>query len=195
MCFVNITSEICTLKTKILHNNIKEKQSLPKLWYGNFKSLVCIMVLMKMESKRVCIFSLMLYFIHCVSNYILFWGFLGGSVVKNPPANAGSAGDVGSVAGLGRSLEGGNGNPLQYSCLGNPMEKGAWQPIVHGGRKESDMTELLSMLTCTCYSTKLSTLVTLYWLKSTGVLLSRKVKLPFEIKCRICKDIVILKKN
>ena len=120
------------------------------------------MVLMKMESKRVCIFSLMLYPIYCVSNYILFWGFLGGSVVKNPPANAGIAGDVGSVAGLGRSLEGGNGNPLQYSCLGNPMERGAWQAIVHGGRKESDMTELLSMLTCTWYSTKLSTMVALY---------------------------------
>ena len=49
--------------------------------------------------------------------------FSGGSVVKNLPANAG---DGGSVTGLGRSLGEGNGNPLQYSCLGNPMDRIAW---------------------------------------------------------------------
>ena len=47
-------------------------------------------------------------------------GFPGGSVVKNPPANAG---DVGSIPGSGRSLGEENGNPLQYSCLGNPMKR------------------------------------------------------------------------
>ena len=47
----------------------------------------------------------------------------GGSVVKNPPTNAGAVGDAGSVPGLGRSLGGGHGNPLQYSCLQNPMDK------------------------------------------------------------------------
>ena len=51
-------------------------------------------------------------------------GFLGGSVVKNLLANAG---DVGSIPGLGRSPREGNGNSLQYSCLGNPMERGAWR--------------------------------------------------------------------
>ena len=56
-------------------------------------------------------------------------GFLGGSVVKNPPANAG---DVGSIPGSGRSPGGGNGNPLQYSCLGNPTDRGAWRAIVRG---------------------------------------------------------------
>ena len=55
--------------------------------------------------------------------------FSGGSVVKNPPANAGGAG---SIPGSGRSPGEGNGNPLQYSCLGNPMDKEAWQAIVHG---------------------------------------------------------------
>ena len=49
-------------------------------------------------------------------------GFPGGSVVKNLPANAG---DMGSIPGSGRSLEEGNGNPLQYSCLDNPMDRGA----------------------------------------------------------------------
>ena len=53
-------------------------------------------------------------------------GFPGGSVVKNPPANAG---DVGLIPGLGRSPGEGNGNPLQYSCLENPMDRGAWQAI------------------------------------------------------------------
>ena len=53
-------------------------------------------------------------------------------VVKNRPANAGNVNDVGSVPGLGRSPEEGNGNPLQYSCLENPMDRGAWQKAVHG---------------------------------------------------------------
>ena len=64
-------------------------------------------------------------------------GFLGGSVVKNPPANAG---DVGLIPGLGRSLGKGNGNPPQYSCLGNPMDRGAWWATVHEVAKESDVT-------------------------------------------------------
>ena len=58
--------------------------------------------------------------------------FPGGSVVKNPPANVG---DVGSVPGSGRSPGEGNGNPLQYSCLENPMDRGAWQARVHGVAK------------------------------------------------------------
>ena len=58
-------------------------------------------------------------------------GFLGGSVVKNLPANTGDIKDTGSILGLGRSPGGGHGNPLQYSCLENPMDRGAWQAIVH----------------------------------------------------------------
>jgi len=67
-------------------------------------------------------------------------GFPGGSAVKNPPASAGDAGEVGSIPGLGRSPGEGNGNPLQYSCLGNPMDRGEWQATVHGVTKESDTT-------------------------------------------------------
>ena len=59
-------------------------------------------------------------------------GFPGGSLVKNPPANAGNAG---SIPGSGRSLGVGNGNPLQYSCLGNPMTRGAWWATGHGVAK------------------------------------------------------------
>ena len=56
-------------------------------------------------------------------------------VVKNPPAVAGDIRDVGSVPGLERSPGEGNGNPFQYSCLGNPMDRGAWWAIVHGVTK------------------------------------------------------------
>ena len=56
-------------------------------------------------------------------------------VVKNPPANVGDAGDLGLISGLGRSPEEGNGNPLQYSCLENPRDRGAWWAIVHGVTK------------------------------------------------------------
>ena len=69
-------------------------------------------------------------------------------VVKNPPAKTGGIRDLGSVPGLGRSPGEGNGNPLQYSCLENPMDRGAWRATVHGITKESDMTEH-SLLQCT----------------------------------------------
>ena len=57
---------------------------------------------------------------------------VGSSAVKNPPANVGG---VGSIPGSQRSPGEGNGNPLQYSCLGNPMDRGAWQTTVHGVMK------------------------------------------------------------
>ena len=68
---------------------------------------------------------------------ILIWlcPFPGSSVVKNLPANAGATGDLGSIPGLERSPGGGNGNPLQYSCLEKPMDRGAWQATVHGVAK------------------------------------------------------------
>ena len=62
-------------------------------------------------------------------------GFPGDSVVKNPPVNAGDIGDSSSVPGWGRCPGGGHDNPLQYSCLANPMDKGAWQATVHGVAK------------------------------------------------------------
>ena len=62
-------------------------------------------------------------------------GFPGGSVVKNSPADAGDTRDKGSILGSRRSPGGGNGNPLQYSYLENPMDRGAWQAAVHGVAK------------------------------------------------------------
>ena len=63
-------------------------------------------------------------------------GFLGSSVVKNSPT---SAGDTGSILGSGRSPGEGNGNPLQYPCLGNPMDREAWRATVHAVAKGSDI--------------------------------------------------------
>ena len=69
------------------------------------------------------------------------YGQLGASLVaqmvKNLSANAG---DLGLIPGLGRSPGEGNGNLVQYSCLGNPMDRGSWWATVHGVSKESDMT-------------------------------------------------------
>ena len=65
-----------------------------------------------------------------------FKGFPGGSVAKNKPANAGG---LGSIPGLGRSPGGGHSNPLQYSCLENPMDSGVWRATVHGLAKELGM--------------------------------------------------------
>ena len=72
-------------------------------------------------------------------------GFPGGSEVKNQPVNAG---DVGSIPGSERSPGEGNSNPLHYSCLGNPMDRGAWWATVHVVSKELDTIERLNNNNC-----------------------------------------------
>ena len=64
--------------------------------------------------------------------------------VKNPSPSAGDIRDAGLIPGSGRSFGGGNGNPLQYSCLKNPMDRGTWWATVQRVTKESDMTEQLT---------------------------------------------------
>ena len=75
-----------------------------------------------------------------LSRGLQFMGFPGGAVVKNPPANAGN---IGLIPGSERFPGGGNGNPLQYSCLQNPMDRGVWRAPVHGVT-ELDTTGWLS---------------------------------------------------
>ena len=72
-------------------------------------------------------------------------GFPGGSTVKNPPANTR---DTGSVPGLGGSPGEGNDNPLQYSCLGNIMDRGALWATVHGVIKDLNTTKLKQQHEC-----------------------------------------------
>ena len=67
-----------------------------------------------------------------------------GAGVKNLPANAGDTGDLDLIPGLGRSSGEGNGNPFQYSCLGNPMDRGAWWSTVHGVTKSWPLLEQLN---------------------------------------------------
>ena len=76
--------------------------------------------------------------------YLLWaeWDFPGDSDGKQSSSNVG---DLGSILESGRSPREGNGNPLQYSCLENPMDGEAWRATVHGGRKESDTTEQLTL--------------------------------------------------
>ena len=76
-----------------------------------------------------------------MNSIYLLMGFLDGSLVKNPPANAR---DAGLIPGSGRSPGEGNGNPFQCSCLGTPMERGAWWATVNGFTKESDMIQQLT---------------------------------------------------
>ena len=70
-------------------------------------------------------------------------------VVSNQPANEADIGDVGLILGLGRSPGGGHGNPLQYSCLENPMDRGAWWAAVH--RVAKSWTRLSDWHTCVLF--------------------------------------------
>ena len=78
------------------------------------------------EASLICWFGGMRHGIKIIS---------GGTVVKNLPSKAGDTGDAVLMPGLGRSPGEGTGNSLQYSCLGNPMDRGAWGATVHGVTK------------------------------------------------------------
>ena len=85
--------------------------------------------------KRTGITLLLIGMLRFAHNWRATWDFQGGAVVKNLPANTGEPRDTGSIAGSGRSPGVGNGSPLQYSCLGDFMDRGAWRAPVHGAAK------------------------------------------------------------
>ena len=77
-------------------------------------------------------------------------------MIKNSSANAGDIRDAGSIPGLGGSPGGEHGNPLQYSCLENPIDRGAWQTAVHRVTQESDTIEATWHTTaCICATNSL----------------------------------------
>ena len=86
-------------------------------------------------------YYLLLFLLHNWFLFCFFMGFPGGSVVKDLPANTG---DSGSILGSERSPGEGNGNPLQYSCLDNPVGRGAWWATLHGVTKDLDITKRLN---------------------------------------------------
>ena len=97
------------------------------LWPGSLQSF-SLALRSSFQTILICVF----FFFNLVTPLVGHHGFPGGSDGKESACNAG---DLGSIPGLGRSPEEGNGNPLQYSCLGNPMNRRAWQAIVHGATK------------------------------------------------------------
>ena len=96
-----------------------------------------LLILCCVHRKRLC--TLILSFL-MVNSYL---GFSGGSVVKDPPASTGDIRTLCSIPRSGRSPGGGHGNPLQYFCLENPMDRGAWWATVHGvAKSQSDCSNL-----------------------------------------------------
>ena len=95
-------------------------------------------------------------------------GFPGGLVVKNLPANAGDVRDAVSTPGLGRSPGGGHGNSLQYSCLENPMDRVAWQAVVHSFTKSWTRLKRLSMHILRSQFLTLEALLLGFWFVCTG---------------------------
>ena len=73
-------------------------------------------------------------------------------VIKSPPANAGDLREAGLIPGLGRSLGRGHGSPLQFSCLENPMDRGAWGATVHGvAQSQTRLSDLACTHTHACF--------------------------------------------
>ena len=120
-----IWTDTCTLVHRaIIHNsnNVEATQESIKDDWINKMEHTCNRILFRFNEKG---------------------GFPGGSVSgKESVCDAGDAGDAASIPELGRSPGGGNGNPLQYSCLGNPMDRGAWRVTVHGAHITGGPTQL-----------------------------------------------------
>ena len=89
--------------------------------------------------------SLNLQTVEILQSYEETWAFQVALVVKNLPDNAGDTGDMDSIPGSGRSPGGGHGNPLQYFCLENPLNRGAWWATVHRVAKSQTQLKPLSV--------------------------------------------------
>ena len=101
-------------------------------------NIKCTMLSERRQPKNVVYYRVSVY--HILS-------FPGALVVKNTPANAGHIRDLGLIPGSRRSPEGGHGNPLKYSCLENPMDRGAWRATVYRVEKSQTLLKQLSIHT------------------------------------------------
>ena len=145
MCLLMSAAVLSSIKTKLSWG--KSGGSFHFLIYSYYPHLASVLLwnftLLKILSESTILISV---FPLGFSSYIVTfhswyrWEIPGGALVKNLPANAGDTRDLGLIPGLGRSLEVENGNPFQYSCLGNSMDRGACWATVHG-IAELDMTE------------------------------------------------------
>ena len=116
--------------------NLLHRESLSlNSWWG--KKKICLWL----GARAVSSFQRYLHFKHNWQNLSVSWDSQVALVVKNPPSNARCLRDMGLIPGWGRSPGGGHGNPLQCSCLENPMDGGAWGATVHGVA-ESDTIEV-----------------------------------------------------
>ena len=95
--------------------------------------------------QNSCLLCLNLFFSNSNLTDLWWMAIPGGSVGKESTWNAGDTGDAGSIPGPGRFLAGGHRNPFQNSCLENPMDRGAWQAVVHGVAKNTTWMKWLSM--------------------------------------------------
>ena len=129
-----------------------------RLWVhtNTFLSLIWVVTWKQSSTTLSCsAFSLLTFPQLFINASSVVGSFSGGAVVKNPPANAGDPRDTGSIPGSGRSPGVGNGNLLQYSCLGNPLDRGACQASVRGVAKSQ--TQL-------CYWARMSTHASVAWI-------------------------------
>ena len=110
--------------------NVQDSKWMKRTSVYNYQLQIMIQhrILKKLHPCVHC-WLMRLFYSHLLSRNL---GVPGGSVVKNPSANPG---DTGSISGSGGSPVGGHGNPLQHSCLGNPMKRGVWRATVHGVAK------------------------------------------------------------
>ena len=132
VCIHLVTNSKFDVKVKVTSfSSVNKKSLMPP-------SAIHLVVWHCQQFFRMCTMIMVLCWLPGnTETYKLTWGFPGGSVVKNPP---GIAGDACSIPGLRRSPGEGNGYPLQYSSLGNPMGRDAWQDTVLRVAEESDRT-------------------------------------------------------
>ena len=130
-------------------------------------------------------FSICLLISCIIPPHTIYWGFPDGSEDKGSACNAGDMGDGGLIPGSGRSTEGENGNPLQYSCLKNPMDREAWQTTIHKITKELDTTQRVNNIYLSIMYYKdpyyIHTTCTVYSFIYTYVTLRVYLSFPFKV--------------